>query len=520
MQRCSRPDDAARVIDDAGRLDPRNPAVPLQRAALLASRSKFDEALSSLSAAESLFRDRNNSEGLAEVFTSRGTFEQQRDRFDAADAALARADELARGLDDARQQIRVMLQRALLHRRRGDEHTADALTNDAIDFAHRKGLDTLTLEGLFAAGNVRLVSGDYDGAKGLFERALAIAEDNRHEEYTARGQLTLATLFVRTMQPSEALAAIDASRPYYQRINQTRNLAIADTLSGQIAIMRGQYEQAIVAFRAAVQTALQSDREREAASRENLATALAGAARYPEAVSEYRSALEIYRGSHLAPREAFALLNISDLESRTGAFDEARQALDDATRLDVATPELGRRTLHVRTRIALREGRYAEADRLGRQLLTLQGLKTSERLLQLRADLCTARAHLSESAAQSTCDEALKQVPRALASLWLETAIAAADARRRRGDSAGAEALAREARVVMDQTTDHDVRWKLLAVLSASTRPATAGAAEDVTRELRELRLKWGPKLFERWARRPDVAELLVAAHVHPGEVQ
>src|SRR6185295_11884020 len=194
-----------------------------------------------------------------------------------------------------------------------------------------------------------------------------------------------------------------------------------------IAVMRGQYDQAIATFRAAVQTALQVDREREAVSRENLATALAGAARYPEAVSEYRSALEIYRAGHLAPRQAFALLNIADLESRTGAFDDARQTVDDTTRLHVTTPEIERRTLRVRTRIALREGRYGEADRLGQRALALQGTKQSERLLQIRADLCTARAHLAGMREHAACEDLLQDVPKSFAALWLEIAIAGAD---------------------------------------------------------------------------------------------
>ena len=86
--------------------------------------------------------------------------------------------------------------------------TANKLTADAIDIARRQNLETLTLEGLFAAGNVQVVRNRYTDAQSLFERALGIAEDTRHEEYKARAWLSLATVFVRVMEPDKAENAV------------------------------------------------------------------------------------------------------------------------------------------------------------------------------------------------------------------------------------------------------------------------------------------------------------------------
>jgi tetratricopeptide (TPR) repeat protein len=517
MDRCGRPDDAARLIDWAGKIDARNPAVALQRAVLLGSRSRFVDGLAALDVADGLFRDRNNSEGLGEVLSLRGTFEQQQDHLPAAEEALQKAAAIARSLDDARLQIRVMLQQAIVQRKRGNTSEADKLTANAIDVAHRSGFDTLTLEGLIAAGNVHLVGGDYERARAMFERALAIADDNHHEEYQARGHLALATLFVRTMQPLEAAKAVETARPYYERVQQTRNIAIADTLLGQVAIARAQYDDAIARFTAAVQAATRSDPQREASSRDNLATALAGAGRYPEAIGEYQKTLDIYRAEALGPRQLFALLNIADLQSRLGDFSAAGRTLDDASRLRVDSPDTERRQIQVRTEIALREGRYDIAEASAVRLVTLQGSVRTAGLLVAQADLCVAQAHLHRAAAKSTCEQLIQSRPAESISVWLPLTVAAVEARWLRGDHAGANALAQMVVPVLGTISDHDVRWRLLALAAASKRPssATADAANDLTRELRHLRLLWGENTFVLWSKRPDVRELVTADQVH-----
>ena len=176
--------------------------------------------------AETLFRDRNNLEGVGDVLVLRGAFELEQDRLQDAEVTLDGARRLADSLENVRQQIRVRLQQAVLHRKRGDVVSAERLTSEAIEQGRSGGLETLTLEGLFAAGNVHLVRNQFAEATALYQRASSIAEAYRHEELTARAMLSLASVFVRTSQPDRALSAVDAALPVLPQ-GQSRTAADA-----------------------------------------------------------------------------------------------------------------------------------------------------------------------------------------------------------------------------------------------------------------------------------------------------
>ena len=117
--------------------------------------------MATLDKAETLFRDRNNIEGVCEALVTRGTIEAEQDALERASASLAKAAEIAESLDDVRQRVRVRLQQAIVNQKRGDVATANRLTGEAIDIARRQNLETLALEGLLAAGSVHLVRNQY-----------------------------------------------------------------------------------------------------------------------------------------------------------------------------------------------------------------------------------------------------------------------------------------------------------------------------------------------------------------------
>ena len=332
MERCGLTDDAQTMLAQAAALDPRNAAVRLRQARLFARGRDWPAAMTALDTAEGLFRERNNFEGVCEVLVARGTFQEQQEALDLATATLTKAKEIAQSLDDLRQQIRVRIQLAIVNRKRGDVAAAERLTGEAIDPARRQNLETLTLDGLFAQGNVHLVRNQYREAGSLLERALTIAETHRDEEYRARAWLALATGYVRVMEPDKAEAVV-AARPYFERTKQARNLLIADMLLGQVRIARADTPSPPATSRrpplAPSGTRIPISKARHASIWRRLSPAWP----YSDALEQYRRVLEGRRGAGRERSESLALLNVADTLSMMGRFSEASATLREAETL-------------------------------------------------------------------------------------------------------------------------------------------------------------------------------------------
>jgi tetratricopeptide (TPR) repeat protein len=517
LERCSRPDEANDVLVKAAALDPRNAAVPVRQARLFALRPDYVKAEEALARAEVLFRERTNYEGVCEVLVTRGTYQAAGEDLKSAAETLTKAREMAVSLSDVRQQVRVGLQMAIVSRKRGDVAAAERLTTEAVDLARRHSLEPLTLEGLLGNGNVHLVRNQFPQALALFEQARAIAETNRHEQYLARSNLTLASVYVRAMEPDKAERSLSAARPYFERAGQTRNLAAVDILQGEVLGIQAAYPAALAQFTSALAAAERAkDRDQEIRTRENIATTLASMGRYPEALAEYERVLAVHRSVGRARSETFTLLNISDTLSRMGRFSEASAAMQKA---EAAIPreaaEIQATMLLVRSGNAYRQGRYPAALSDAQRSIVVGSGLSSERTARAHLVACAASARLARSAdAQRHCSaardvEGLDRHKR----LWLEVQLAEAEVKVMLGNLAGAAEQAMAALPDLETSETSTDRWRSLAVLAAAaTSAAHAEARNRLKRELAALQALWGPTLYESWSQRTDVRSLLATA--------
>ena len=525
MERCGLTDDAQTVLAQAAALDPRNAAVRLRQARLFARGRDWPAAMTALDTADRLFRERNNFEGVCEVLVARGTFQEQQDALDLATATLTKAKDIAQSLDDLRQQIRVRIQLAIVNRKRGDVAAAERLTGEAIDLARRQNLETLTLDGLFAQGNVHMVRNQYREAEPLFERAFTIAETHRDEEYRARAWLALATVYVRVMEPDKAEKAVVAARPYFERTKQARNLLIVDMLLGQVRIQRAEYSVAASDLEVAAARAVEhKDLDLEGTARQYLATALTGMGRYADALEQYRRVLQGRRGAGRERSESLALLNVADTLSMMGRFSEAAATLREAeTLVQTIVPvpgEIQSQVFFVRAAHALREGRYEAAwVDAGKARDFGVGLST-ERETRAHLLTCAAGAVLGRAAQAEASCAAARRASRVetLAPLWLETQLVDAETRVRLGKSAGVEAFLSDALRVVDKSAPSGDKWRVLSLAAAVSAEGQGEKRASLTRELDALRMLWGEAAYRDWARRSDVRSLLVLAGIPKGD--
>ena len=518
--RCGRPDEAQRVLAEASTLDPRNAAVLVQQALLFALNLEYGRALAGLDAAERLFQARTNMEGVCEVLVSRGTVQASRDDLAGASDTLSKALAIATSLDDVRQQVRARLQLAIVNRKRGDIDAAERLTTEAIDFAGRHGFETLTLEGLFANGNVHVVRNQFPAALLLFQTARGIADSNRHEEHRARAYLAMASVYVRIMEPDKAEQAISAARPYYERTRQTPYLIDADRLVARVHQMRAEYRALVTQFEASIEAARRAaDHEQEIAAREGLAGARAALGDYPKALADYQRVLAAHRSSGRRRDEAYALLNLADTYSRMGRFADAAVALRE---VEAARPALEIQSVMYlwRAADALRQGKYANAladaarsREAGKQL-------SAERDARAHLVTCAAAAMLGRtSLAGSSCDAARAAGGvKASAPLWLEVQIVDAEVRLRLGRPDGVRTILEDAQRAVIRSESHADRWRVLALMAALPGGDRPQAQAAVTREIQDLRLLWGAETFDTWKLRPDVRALLDMAGMPKGD--
>lgn len=366
-------------------------------------------------------------------------------------------------------------------------------------------------------GSTYLSGRELAEAVDLFETALRIAEEYRHDRYWAWAQLSLGSAFIQMHDLDRAQKTIAAARPYYQRVGDVRTLAMADALQGQILMARGQFLDAIAQYSAAAAAAeSKGDAEQLALALDNLATAQTGAGRYPEALAQFRRVLELRRASGRRQAEAFATANVADLLVRLGEFPEAVALLETVDTLVPGNRDVASRTQQVLASLELARGDYAAALRAASMAVEIGKDFSAERTLQAQQQACMAQAALGRRAtAVKVCDAALAAADAGSRHLtWAESRLAGAEASLRLGDLQRAARLVQDARPQFYGIPEYQGRWKLLALTAATSEDVAerAAARMNLTRELDRLRLSWKEPAFDGWRRRADVSRLLEAA--------
>ena len=499
LDRCGRPEEAQKTLAQAADLDPRNAAVAVRQARLFARQREFDTALATLDKAETLFRDRNNIEGVCEALVTRGTIEAEQDSLDRATATLAKAADIAESLDDVRQRVRIRLQQAIVNRKQGDVTTANKLTADAIDIARRQNLETLTLEGLFAAGNVQVVRNHTP----MRSRCSSARSESQKTRDTRSTKPAPGSRWRRSSSASWSL-----TRP--------RTRCVGPTL-----------------LRACPTNAQYRQRRRPAGPDSGDAcrvpggdsTVRSGACQLP---ADWRSRAGDQRPRksrdgpgrrRTVPRSARSLRRRADGPSKRRpaaqrgllTAEHIRHSLTAGTiwggGSGVAPGRAGRpqrreieaQTLVVRAAGSLRQGRYQAAWTDAATALVVGANLSSVRTARAHGIACLAGGALRRSDAASQCAAAREaSPPHRHVPLWLEIRLFDAEAQLRLGSKAGVSDAIEEPLRVLEAAQASADRWRGLALAAAAREGGPrADANARLTRELENLRLLWGEALYE-----------------------
>ncbi|MBY0508414.1 MAG: protein kinase [Bryobacteraceae bacterium] len=519
LMRCNQPAKAETALQEAAKADGRNAAIPMQQAVLAARRRDYPLADNLLSKAEALYRVRDQREGSGQVMFLRAVFLEEQNRLDESQRTLDRASEIAQTSPNPLLRVRVALEKGLVYRQMGDMPKAEEQTTQALRIANQNGLDTLSLQALFAAGNIHLKRYELGPARDQFLRALDISERFRNTESAARAQMSLGSVYVRLGKTDEAIQATQAALPFFQSAGQVRNVANGYLLIGQALIIKGDFIEAEKVFANQLNLALErKDVEREAVTRENLATAQAELGKLTEALHHYRAAVEIHKRSGKKRSLIYALTNASDIESRLGHTATATQLLDESRKL---LPQLEKKPADLQQRVeigsaylALRSGDYRSVVAASQAVLQLGLPPNGFRDAQVQAALCYAAGASGQPRGLLTyCQRAIEQAQSSGRQSVLDTRLIVAQAYLRGGLPSEAELHA--AAVAEDLAKSHrpEGSWAAYAIRAwASGRRGRHDEAKIFAREaslqMEKFRLYVKDQDFDRWLRRADIAAI------------
>ncbi|MFN7933644.1 MAG: protein kinase [Bryobacteraceae bacterium] len=516
--RCNQADTANRTLESVAAADARNAAIPMLRAVLAARRRDYPAADALLDRAEELYRVRDQREGLGQVILYRAVFLQEQNQLSRAMQTLDRAKALAETSPNPLLSIRVALERSLTLRLQGNMTEAQRHAAEAIRMAGQHGLDTLSLQALFAAGNIHLKRYELEEGRSQFQRALEIAERFRNEEAIARAQLSLGSVLVRQGKPDEAIQAVQAGLPFYERAGQVRNVANGYLLMGQALLVKGDFVQAEEVFEKELDRARErKDVEREALVLENVATARAELGKLPQALQHYKAVAELHRIAGKKRSLFYGLANVSDMQSRLGWAREAGETLDEARKL-ANELESQPADLHQRLYIgaaynALRSGDSRSAISFASRALALRLTPNGFREAQLYGVLCYATASAGALYA-SHCLSAIRKAQNAGRQSLRDARLLAAQAYFVAGRHKEADYQASIISEELDRTRCPEAGWIAYSIRSAvSRRNGEEAQARQfslaASRHLETFRLSVSGQNLDRWRRRSDIRALI-----------
>lgn len=209
--------------------------------------------------------------------------------------------------------------------------------------------------------------GDHQCALELYRSSLATAQ-----ELGEVGKKYLGTLYTNLGFAYDALGDLDQAlayheqaRTFFERTNEVRNMAVADTNIAMIAMTQGSYRRALQLLHHAAHLYVAENLHRDATEVNRLiADCYILLNRHTEARDLLREVIAAYHQSGAAYEEALAYVQLATAEAELGAFEAAQAALDAAQPIFAALGATSwEATTHLRRgRIALHQGDFANAE--------------------------------------------------------------------------------------------------------------------------------------------------------------
>lgn len=490
----------------------------LRLGVLYGRRSQLAEAQQAFNQADEIYRAQGNVEGRAEVHYQHGLILVNAKQIGEARVKLEQALQFARSSGNEAQEILTKLQLCSVSIVEGKLEQAQATSRDAIEQAKRNGMQIITTRGLIDIGNAYYLKGDATDAEAKYQEALQSAVSLKDERNEARARFSLGSIRIRQGRTDEGLPEILKARDFYLRGGYSNEAALSLSMIGQARRDKGEYEEALSAFKEQLEIARQLNLPPLIASiNDDIGQVLLYQERYPEALEFMSAGYRIYQTLEDPLGTGYNLLNRANVWWRVGDYDQAaaflRQAREIAERngglgvlapaLDIfsAEMELSRRNLarareHVLRTTGVGQSEDKEAVIESKRLLGLVTVLSGEnrdegvRLCKESSDLAVATNH-----------------PRLIS----RSQLSLAEVMLASGNPEQARETALQAYATYSRAKQLDSEWRALLLLArasellgdATKKQEYVLKAKDV---LSNLAHSWASEFYKSYSTRPDIA--------------
>lgn len=500
--------------------DPRYAPAFLRLGNLYGRKHELKPAIEAFDAAEALYQDMGNQEGVAEVLYCRGALFNQMDRSAEAQAPLEKALAIADSstLVSKHQQIKTRLQLSSVHYTEGHRAQAQQYATQAIELARDDQLENLAVSGLIELGNTYFIGGEYEEAKKYFRQASEFASQSRGRYNEARARLSLGSLLIQQNNPDEGLPLVEQAMVFYQQGGYYKEAVQAVSLLGRCYGQRGDYELALQSYQQQLDLAEQAgDQSQTALAHISLGSVLGFfQERYPEALTHFDESYRINTALGVRGSAGYDLVSRGSALWPVGRYEDAQAALIQAYAIaqnaDSQDKYLMAWVCLFNARIALSKGRLDLARARGEQAFELSEASFKDIAVQAKMTLGLAEALAGRSdKGRLLCEAALDEAtalrnPRYTS----EALLALAEVLLICGDVHQALDKATAAQSSFARFGQQASEWQaaIIAAQAAYRAGEQPAAGQYIARALEILPLleqRWGAEAYDGFLTRPDV---------------
>ncbi|MDQ3919726.1 MAG: tetratricopeptide repeat protein, partial [Acidobacteriota bacterium] len=390
-------DRAIEQYSEATKLDKQNAAAFLRLGVAYGRRLDTDRADAAFTEALRLFQISSDVEGVTEVLYQRGFLYNKLDKLAQAQQQFQQALDMGQASVSKPQRIKIILQLSSVLYSAGNPSAAQQRAQEATGLAQEEGLENVTTNGLVDIGYSSMWQGKYSEAEKYFNQALQIARMNKGLRGAARAQLSLGSLYVQEGDANKALGYIEPAYAFYQQGNYRKEILQALLLLGRANELRGDYEAAIKAYEQEIQVATQiGDMSQAGYAHVYLGSLLSYQEKFPQALAHFEESYRIDDNLKALPRIGYDLLNRGNVLWQLGRYDDARNALQQATALadqpESHNKQLSAWVLLFEAQMALSKRNFDDAISKSRQSLSLAGEQYKDVAAQATGTLGLAQA--------------------------------------------------------------------------------------------------------------------------------
>jgi tetratricopeptide (TPR) repeat protein len=495
--------------EKAASLNPQNSGAFLRLGTLLNRKSEFQKAFEAFDRAENIYDRQSNDEGVAEVRMQRGISLNSQEKLDAARAQFEQVINAPRA--SKYQQIRAILQISSSCSSEGKTTCAEDYASRAIKLAKEERMENLATNGLIDLGNAFLARAEYEKAEQNFQQALEFARKDEGSRNEARALLALGSLSLQQNKPDEAQNYVKQALPYYQKGGYKKQISQANLILGRANLKNNDYDAALRAFEQLENSEEASDR---AFAQLTIGTVMKYQEKYSEALRRFEQSYNLYESIGNRSYTAFSFLNLTDVLSRLGRFEEAKVNLVKAEAIakekDSPLSQQLNNIQLLNAQIALSERNFAKAIVFAEHIT---GKNNSNVAFESHRIIGLAQSTLNNKSLEGVQNsiKALEHATSTKEPRTINTAkLSLAEAYLNKGNYSDALETALQAKEYFVTANQQESGWRsyLIAARASQQIDDQVNAREYASRALEilsKLQTNWGDEYFRIYLAKPDI---------------